>query len=328
MTALRILIADDHAAVRRGIRSLVQSHPEWQVVGEATDGQEAVEQARRLKPDIALLDMSMPELNGLEATRQILKDSPGTQAIILTVHQSDELADEARRAGVRRLILKSNADELIKAIEALRRRAIHLAGAVVGHLRHIAAFFQSEAERYRVLGPFVAEGLSQGEKAFHIIEPPKQDLHLSRLTEAGIDVDRAAAQRQLELVAWEEMPLRHGHFDQHAMLKRIEGVFTDTSARGFPLTRFVANMEWALEPRPGVEDLVEFEARYNYLSPKFDDVAICAYDLTKFSGSLVIDAMRTHPAVVIGGSLRENPFYVPPDQMIEELRQKNRAGSG
>jgi DNA-binding NarL/FixJ family response regulator len=328
MTALRILIADDHAAARRGIRSLVQSHPEWQVIGEATNGQEAVEQARRLKPDIALLDMSMPKLNGLEAMRQILRESPSTQTIILTVHQSDELADEARRAGVRGLILKSNADELIRAIESLRRRAIHLAGAVVSGLRHIAAFFGSDAERYRVLGPFTAEGLSQGERVFHIVEPPSEQMHVKRLMEAGIDVDRATSQGQLELVRWEEMYLRGGHFDQHAMLKRIEGVFTDTSARGFPLTRLVANMEWALEPRAGVEDLVEYEARLNYLLPKFDDVVTCAYDLTKFGGNVVVDVMRTHPAVVIGGSFRENPFYLPPDQMIEELRQRNLAGSG
>jgi hypothetical protein len=244
------------------------------------------------------------------------------------VHQSDELVDEVRRAGARGLILKSAADDkLIAAIDALSKAAMHLAGAVVNRLRHIAAFFQSQEEKYRVLGPFIAEGLEQGQKAFHTIEPPSQEMHIRSLTEAGVDVHRALSEGQMEIVPWEAMQLREGYFEQYAMLRQLEKVFTDTTAQGFPITRFVANMEWALEPRPGVEDLVEFEARVNYLMPKFDDVAICAYDLTKFSSTMVVDVMRTHPAVIIGGLLQQNPFYVPPDQMIEELRQRSRAVS-
>lgn len=311
MNALHILIADDHAVVRRSLRSLLESHPGW-TVSEAANGREAVEQRRPLQPDIVLLDMTMPELNGLEATRQILKEAPGTPVLILTVHESDELADEVRRAGARGMIDKYRAhDTLIAAIESLygSKAAIHLAGSVVGAARHIAGFFSSEAERYRVLAPFVAEGLDQGDKALHFIDRSDRDLHVRRLRDAGVNIERAEEQGQAQLVPWDEMTLRGGHFDQGAVLTRIQEVLSDGSAKGFPLTRLVAHMEWALQDRPGVENLVEFEARLNYVLPKFDDVVICAYDLTKFKGDIIAGALRSHPAVVFGGALRENPFY-------------------
>jgi hypothetical protein len=81
-------------------------------------------------------------------------------------------------------------------------------------------------------------------------------------------------------------------------------------------------MEWALVALPGVDDLIEYEVRVNYLIPKYEDVVICTYDLTKFGASVVMDALRTHPAVIIGGLLQENPFFVPPDQLLLEIRDR------
>jgi len=102
----------------------------------------------------------------------------------------------------------------------------------------------------------------------------------------------------------------------------IEEVLQAGKAAGYPLTRFLAHMEWALQDTPGVENLVEFETRVNYVLPKYDDPVICAYDLSKFSSSVVIDIMRTHPVVIIGGVLQENPFFVSPDQFLLELRER------
>lgn len=311
MKTLRILVADDHAGVRRALRSLLESRPGWSV-SEAANGQEAVEQRRQLQPDIVLLDITMPKMNGLEATRQILKEAPGTPVLILTVHESDELAEEVRRAGALGMLDKYRAhDTLIPAIESLHgsKAAIHLAGSVVGRSRHIAGLFSSEAERYRVLAPFIAEGLDQGERALHFINPSEHDLHVRRLREAGVDIDRAEEHGQMQLIPWEKITLLGGHFDQEAMLKRIPEVLSEGSAKGFPLTRLVAHMEWALEDRPGVEDLVEFEGRVNHVLSKFDDVVVCAYDLTRFTGNIIAGALRSHPAVVFDGALRENPFY-------------------
>lgn len=120
---LRILIADDHEVARRGIRAVLESHPGWEVCGEAKDGRETVELAGKLNPDIILLDIGMPNLNGLEAARQILAISPDAAILILTMHDSDHVVREVLRAGARGFLLKSDAGrDLVAAVEALQRQ--------------------------------------------------------------------------------------------------------------------------------------------------------------------------------------------------------------
>ena len=131
MTPLRILIVDDHAVVRRGVRSLLESQPGWEISGEAATGREAVDLAARLQPDIVVLDLSLPELNGLDATRQILKESPRSEILVLTMHHSEELARSVLQAGARGCVLKSDADQsLIAAIESLRQHKPFLTSTV------------------------------------------------------------------------------------------------------------------------------------------------------------------------------------------------------
>jgi DNA-binding NarL/FixJ family response regulator len=117
---LRILIADDHELARRGIRDLLETHPGWEVCGEAKDGRESVDLAIRMKPDVVLLDIGMPNLNGLEATRQILAATPDVAILILTMHDSDNVVREGLRAGAKAFLLKSDAGrDLVAAVEAL-----------------------------------------------------------------------------------------------------------------------------------------------------------------------------------------------------------------
>lgn len=118
----RILVADDHEVVRRGLCALLQSQPEWEVCGECADGRDAVDKATKLKPDVLILDIGMPSLNGLEATRQILKINPQIKVLILTLHDSDQVVREVLNAGARGFLLKSDAArDLVAAVEALRR---------------------------------------------------------------------------------------------------------------------------------------------------------------------------------------------------------------
>lgn len=118
---LRILVADDHEVARRGIRALLESHPGWEVCAEAKDGRETVELAATAKPDLILLDIGMPNLNGLEAARQILAASPEVAILILTMHDSDNVVREVLRAGARGFLLKSDAGrDLVAAVEALQ----------------------------------------------------------------------------------------------------------------------------------------------------------------------------------------------------------------
>jgi DNA-binding NarL/FixJ family response regulator len=120
---LRILIADDHELARNGIRTVLEAHPGWEVCGEAKDGRESVELAAVTKPDVVLLDIGMPNLNGLEAARQILAVAPDTAILILTMHDSDSVIREVLRAGARGFLLKTDAGrDLVAAVEALQRQ--------------------------------------------------------------------------------------------------------------------------------------------------------------------------------------------------------------
>ena len=122
MAKLDVLVADDHDIVRRGLRDLIERQPGWKVVGEATNGREAVEKTKQLKPDVSILDISMPSLNGLEAARQIVASGSSTKVLILTIHQSDPLIQQMVKAGVRGYVLKTDAaSELVHAVEALQR---------------------------------------------------------------------------------------------------------------------------------------------------------------------------------------------------------------
>jgi MEDS: MEthanogen/methylotroph, DcmR Sensory domain len=194
-----------------------------------------------------------------------------------------------------------------------------------GEHRHICAFFNGIDEQYRVLRSFIKDGFDQGDRTFHLVDPERREDHLRRLADTGINVQEAMANGQLEVQAWQDGPLRGDHFDQEIWLASLEQVLRSGQAAGYAQTRFLAQMEWALVDLPGVEDLIEFETKVNYVVPKYDDAVVCTYDLAKFGASIVIHALRTHPVVIIGGLLQENPFFVPPDQLLLEIRERRSA---
>ncbi len=176
MTPLRILIVDDHAVVRRGVRSLLESEKGFEITGEASTGREAVDMARRLQPDVVVMDLSLPELNGLDATRQILKDSPRSEILVLTMHHSEELARDVLQAGARGYVLKSDADQsLIAAVTSLREHKPFLSSRVTefvldDYLRRTEALeealtHEAVTAREREIIQLLAEGNSNKEAA-------------------------------------------------------------------------------------------------------------------------------------------------------------------
>ena len=179
---IRILIADDHEMIREGLRKVLAAQPDWVICGEAADGRAAVAQALQLQPDLMVLDFSMSECNGLEVTRQVLAALPRTEIMILTVHESAELAHELLAAGARGLIFKSDAGkELVKGLQHLLRHQPYCSGklsglivkaAYLGHPRHhprpCATLTPREREIVRLIGE--THGSKQIAAALHISE--------------------------------------------------------------------------------------------------------------------------------------------------------------
>ena len=199
---------------------------------------------------------------------------------------------------------------------------ISLAGFQLGETRHVCAFFNSDDEEYRVLLPFIKDGFECGDKAVHVVNPDQRRDHLQRLAAVGIDAAAAQQSGQFELRTNTETYLRDGHFDQDRMLEVFEQLASGNTKGGFPLSRIVCRMDWAAEGRSHVDCVVEFESRVNNVWRRHDDAVICTYHLAKFGGDTVIDIMRTHPLVIIGGILQQNPFFTPPEEFLPEVRER------
>jgi hypothetical protein len=198
---------------------------------------------------------------------------------------------------------------------------VRLAGRTLKESRHVCAFFNSREEQNKVLMPFFREGFERGEKLFHIVDSRLHEDHLCACRDCGIDVEAALRSGQLDVRHWEDAYLKDGYFDGDRMIRILEEVL-EANRHTHGLTRLMGNMEWALESAPGVTDIVEYETKLNYILPKYPDPVVCVYDLNKHSGNVVMDVLRTHPMVIIGGVLQENPLFVPPDQLLVELMER------
>ena len=204
---------------------------------------------------------------------------------------------------------------------------ITLAGSQLGPVRHVCAFFSDDDEEYRVLLPFIKEGLEHGDKSIQVVNPHQRKEHLQRLAAAGIDLTVAQQTGQLEIKINTDAYLRDGEFDQDRMLETFEKLASGNAPGKFPLSRIVCRMDWVLGDRSRLENVIEFESRVNEVWSRHDDAVICTYHLSQFRGDAVIDILRTHPLVIIGGILQQNPFFTPPEEFLREY-QTRRIGVG
>jgi DNA-binding NarL/FixJ family response regulator len=205
METVSILIADDHAVVRRGLRALVETHPKWKVVSEASNGREAVEMATKGRPNVAILDISMPELNGLDAACQILKVSPQTRILILTMHAAEELIEKTLGAGASGYILKSDAEkDLITAVDALLHRKTfftHAASEVIlSHLRERGGkkVVQPDGSRLSAREREIVQLLAEGNSN-------KQVAALLNISTRTVENHRAKVMEKLTLHSFSEL---------------------------------------------------------------------------------------------------------------------------
>lgn len=204
--------------------------------------------------------------------------------------------------------------------------SLQIAGTNLGGHRHICAFFNNMEEEHRVLGSFYKDGFDRGEKATHIVADEKREQYLKRLAESGINVQEMMDTGQLEVLPWTDMYVRDHRFDQDAMLASVEQLIQSGAGSGYARTKLVGHhMDWLFLDKPAVNNLVEYEARLNHLLSRYDAPVVCNYDLSKFGATVAMDIMRTHPLVIIGGLLRENPFFVPPEELLQEMGERRLA---
>lgn len=204
---------------------------------------------------------------------------------------------------------------------------IPFAGSQLAQTRHVCAFFNSADEEYRVLLPFIKDGFQAGHKAIHVVNPDQRQDHLQRLGAVGIDTAAAEQSGQLELRVNTDVYLPDGRFDPDRMTSIFEQLASGNSGGEYPLSRICCRMDWAVKDQSHIDDVIEFESRVNDVWLRHEDAVICTYHLDQFRGDEVIDIMRTHPMVIIGGILQQNPFYIPPDKFLQEFRQRRAVRS-
>ena len=193
MKALRILVVDDHLLIRQGLRSIVEAQPGWSICGEAEDGRQAIELSAELQPDVILLDISMPELNGLDAIRQIRAGAPAAEVLILTMHESERLASDALKAGARGCVLKSDGPrQLVAAVETVAAHRPYCAGKfaemLVERRSHPAGDDPGDGSRPRLSArerevvQLIAEGRTNKEVALRLgISPKTAEAHRTNM---------------------------------------------------------------------------------------------------------------------------------------------------
>lgn len=203
MSPLRILLADDHTIVRQGLRKILEARPQWEVVAEAADGRETVRQAEEVKPDIAIVDVAMPLLNGIEAVRQIARKAPGTRVLVLSMHADEAYVTQMLRAGASGYLLKDSADvDLLQAVDAVAAGKSFFSPAIArviadDYLRQLADRgitdrYELLSDREREIFQLIAEGKTNKEiAALLFLSPSTVDTHRSRIMEK-LDVHSAA----------------------------------------------------------------------------------------------------------------------------------------
>ena len=169
------------------------------------------------------------------------------------------------------------------------------------------------------MGPFILDGLAAGEKAIHIVNTSLREAYNRRMIGAGVDIDGLERSGQLEVMAWPTSP-QHGTINRGQAIEMVDQLLRAVRERGYRRTRVIGEMDWAVRDGIRDEELIALEAQLHKVYLRHEVWVICAYDLTHFGSAVVLDVLRTHPAAMVGGVLQHNPFFVPPEEMLEELR--------
>jgi len=202
-------------------------------------------------------------------------------------------------------------------------RPVTVCGHKITEATHICAFFDSEKQEYDCLVPYFTEGLVQGEQVVTIRDAEKMGEHKRALQDRmPIPLDDSINRDQFKILASEETYLREGFFGHERMGLMLEEVLKAAAASPFKRVRTCGDMTWALRDMPGTDELMEYESRVNVFTREHDCTLMCVYDVNKFSGRAVMDVLATHPMVVMGDRIYENPYYVEPTDYLKTLLRR------
>ncbi|MFC5788989.1 hypothetical protein EDM22_01035 [Agromyces tardus] len=192
---------------------------------------------------------------------------------------------------------------------------VTFAGGVLDRYRHVCAFVNGSSEEDAVLDAFISQGIDRGDRLLYVVDPAESARPVNRLRHLGYDAAMLLEHHRCEVRTWTDTYLRGGSFDQAEMVDLLDRMLVEART---PRIRMMCDMGWAVDSSQVAEQLIEFEARANFIHARHEHVVICSYDAAQFDGSFIIDILRTHPMVLIGGMLQENPFFVPPSEFLEE----------
>ena len=193
---------------------------------------------------------------------------------------------------------------------------VTFAGGVLDRYRHVCAFVNERGEDDAAIDAFIRQGIDGGDRLLYIVDPAESAAPVIRIRQLGYDAGDLLEHHRCEVRTWTDTYLRGGGFDLAAMLDLLDQALLEQQSS--PRIRMLCDMGWAADAKGVAEHLIEFEARANFIHARHEHVVICSYDTAKFDGAFIVDILRTHPMVLLGGMLQENPFFIPPSEFLEE----------
>lgn len=196
--------------------------------------------------------------------------------------------------------------------------SVHLCGRSLGRPGHICAFFDSRFEEYDVLTPYFKEGLEHGEQVVNIVDADRVSDHRAQLKKRGIAVDDEINAEHLRVLTSEDTYTAGGRFSAERMYDLLQGALADAHQKN-QRVRTSGVMDWASRGHAGTEELMDYESRVSVLVPTYDCTLLCVYDLDKLTGANVMDILATHPYVVHRRQILQNPYYIPPIELLKTV---------
>jgi DNA-binding NarL/FixJ family response regulator len=302
LSSIRILIADDHEDWRRQVRLLFQARPEWQVIAEASDGSEAVQKAEELKPNLILLDIGFPRLNGIEAALRIRKLSPSSKILFLSLQNSLDVVQAALSTGARGYVHKTDAQsELLAAVDAVLRGKQYVSSSLRGYeftntsgqkapYRHEVQFYSDDAVFLDTFARFIAVALKAGDVAIVVATESHREALAFRLKTQGLDVD-AAIQRgtyiQLDVAKTLSTFMINDMPDAARFFEAVGGLITAAAkAAKREHSRVVACGECApvMWAEGKADAAIRIEQLWDEVGKTFEMDTLCGYALSSFHG--------------------------------------------